>query len=191
MRISSPVLRFGLTVAAATALPVAPAAGPAAAGPGISVSTAGSTVSVTTTACTRLNGSWGTASLLTSSQGSFTEGRQVALSGTGTGQSAVWSGISPGTYTVVVVCSNNSTAGSQTVIVSSAPKPSLSPSASPSTGRSASPSPSASPRGVLGGVGGAVQDYSTVTLVAGGALVGGGAIAAAWFLRRRSKPYRF
>ncbi|MEU3663457.1 hypothetical protein AB0E77_27505 [Streptomyces sp. NPDC032940] len=187
MRISSPLLRSGLTVAAAAALPVALAAGPAAAGPGISVSTTGSTVSVTTTACAQLNGSWGTASLLTSSQGSFAEGRQVALSGTSAGQSAAWSGISPGTYTVVVVCSNNSTAGSQTVIVSAA----SSPSPSPSRTASPSPSPSASPRGVLGGVGGAIQDYGTVTLVVGSALMGGGVIAAAWFLRRCSKPYRF
>ncbi|MEV7793453.1 hypothetical protein [Streptomyces sp. NPDC087512] len=185
MRISSPLLRSGPIAAAAAALPVALAAGPAAAGPGISVSTTGTTVSVTTTACARLNGSWGTASLLTGSQGSFAEGRQVALSGTAAGQSAAWSGISPGTYTVVVMCSDNSTAGTQTVIVSSAPSP------SPSPGRSASPSPSASPRGVLGGVGGAVQDYGTATLATGGALVGAGVIAAAWFLRRRSKPYRF
>ncbi|MCW5252094.1 MULTISPECIES: hypothetical protein [unclassified Streptomyces] len=185
MRYSSPLPRTGPTVAAALALPLALAAGPAAAGPGISVSTTGSTVSVTTTACAQLNGSWGTASLLTSSQGSFAEGRQVALSGTAEGQTAAWSDISPGTYTVVVVCSNNSTAGTQTVIVSAAPSPSPSPS------RTAAPSPSASPRGVLGGVGGTVKDYGTVTLVAGGALVGSGIIAAAWFLRRRSKPYRF
>jgi hypothetical protein len=183
MRISSPLLRSGLTVAAA-ALPVALAAGPASAGPGISVSTTGTTVSVTTTACAQLNGSWGTASLLTGSQGDFAQGRQVALSGTSSGQSATWSGISPGTYTVIVMCSNNSTAGTQTVIVSAAPSPSPSRSVSPS------PSPSAS-RGVLGGLGGAVQDYGTATLVAGGALVGTGVIAAAWFLRRRSKPYRF
>ncbi|MFD5450263.1 hypothetical protein [Streptomyces sp. NPDC127100] len=183
MRIPSPLLRSGLTVAAA-AVPIALATGPAAAGPGISVSTTGSTVSVTTTACAQLNGSWGTASLLTGGQGSFAEGRQVALSGSAAGQSAAWSGIAPGTYTVVVVCSNNSTAGTQTVIVSSAPSPSASP------GRPASPSPSAS-RGVLGGLGGAVQDHGTATLVTGGALVGSGVIAAAWFLRRRSKPYRF
>ncbi|MGW8064260.1 hypothetical protein ACVV2G_18795 [Streptomyces ziwulingensis] len=182
MRISSPLLRSGLTVAAA-ALPVTLAAGPAAAGPGISVSTTGTTVSVTTTACAQLNGSWGTASLLTGSQGDFAQGRQVALSGTSSGQSASWSGIGPGTYTVIVMCSNNSTAGTQTVIVSPAP--------SPSPSRSASPAPSASPRGVLGGLGGAVEDYGTTTLVAGGALVGTGVIAAAWFLRRRSKPYRF
>ncbi|MFI0040334.1 hypothetical protein ACH4NS_33180 [Streptomyces mutabilis] len=183
MRISSPLLRSGLTVAAA-ALPVTLAAGPASAGPGISVSTTGTTVSVTTTACAQLNGSWGTASLITGSQGDFAQGRQVALTGNSTGQGASWSGISPGTYTVIVMCSNNSTAGTQTVIVSAAP--------SPSPSRSASPSPSASAsRGVLGGLGGAVQDYGTATLVAGGALVGTGVIGAAWFLRRRSKPYRF
>ncbi|MFB7086966.1 hypothetical protein [Streptomyces sp. NPDC056296] len=183
MRISSPLLRSGLTVAATAALPVALAAGPASAGPGISVSTTGTTVSVTTTACAQLNGSWGTASLLTGNQRDFAQGRQVALSGTSSGQSASWSGISPGTYTVIVMCSNNSTAGTQTVIVSAAP--------SPSPSRSASPSPSASPRGVMGGLGGAVQDYGTATLVAGGALVGAGVIAAAWFMRRRQKPYRF
>ncbi|MFC7815825.1 hypothetical protein ACFUTR_14425 [Streptomyces sp. NPDC057367] len=183
MRISSPLLRSGLTVAAA-ALPVALTAGPAAAGPGISVSTTGTTVSVTTTACAQLNGSWGTASLITGSQGDFAQGRQVALTGNSTGQGASWSGISPGTYTVVVMCSNNSTAGAQTVIVSPAPSPTRSASPSPSPSASAS-------RGVLGGLGGAVQDYGTATLVAGGALVGTGVIAAAWFLRRRSKPYRF
>ncbi|GAA2595164.1 MULTISPECIES: hypothetical protein [Streptomyces] len=183
MRISSPLLRFGATVAVAAALPVALSAGPALAGPGISVSTTGTTVSVTTTACAQLNGSWGTASLLTSSQRDFAQGRQVALSGSGSGQSAAWSGITPGTYTVIVMCSNNSTAGTQTVIVSSAP--------SPAPSRSAVPSPSASPGGVMGGLGGAVQDYGTATLVGGGALVGAGVIAAAWFLRRRSKPYRF
>ncbi|MDN3244913.1 hypothetical protein ACFW4O_30865 [Streptomyces mutabilis] len=183
MRISSPLLRSGLTVAAA-ALPVTLATGPASAGPGISVSTTGTTVSVTTTACAQLNGSWGTASLITGSQGDFAQGRQVALTGNSTGQGASWSGISPGTYTVIVMCSNNSTAGTQTVIVSAAP--------SPSPSRSPSPSPSASAsRGVLGGLGGAVQDYGTATLVAGGALVGTGVIGAAWFLRRRSKPYRF
>ncbi|MFG3100979.1 hypothetical protein ACGFZL_10710 [Streptomyces sp. NPDC048182] len=183
MRISPSLLRSGLTGAAALALPVALAAGPAAAGPGISVSTTGTTVSVTTSACAQLNGSWGTASLLTSGQADFAQGRQVALSGTAAGQSAAWSGITPGTYTVVVLCSNNSNAGSQSVIVSAAP--------SPTPTRSAAPSPAASPRGVLGGVGGAVQDFGTVTLVAGGALVGAGVIGVAWFLRRRAKPYRF
>lgn len=42
----------------------------------------------------------------------------------------------------------------------------------------------------MGGMGGATRDYGTVTLVAGGALVGTGVIATVWFLRRRTKPYR-
>ncbi|WDV49342.1 hypothetical protein PV963_02345 [Streptomyces coeruleorubidus] len=178
MRNSSPVLRSGLTVAAA-ALPLALAAVPAAAGPGISVSTTGSTVSVTTSACTQINGSWGTASLLTSSQGSFAQGRQVTLSGTSTSQSAAWSNVTSGTYTVIVICSDGTTAGTQSVVVS--------PTASPTR----SPSPSVSPsRGVMGGVGGSATDYGTVTLVAGGTLVGTGLLATAWYLRRRNRPYR-
>ncbi|MBX9364028.1 hypothetical protein ACF09Y_31445 [Streptomyces massasporeus] len=178
MRNSSPVLRSGLTVAVA-ALPLALAAVPAVAAPGISVSTTGSTVSVTTSSCTQINGSWGTASLLTSSQGSFAQGRQVTLSGTSTSQSAAWSSVSPGTYTVIVVCSDGTTAGTQSVVVSTAPSPS----------RSASPSASPS-RGVMGGVGGSTTDYGTVTLVAGGTLVGAGLLGTALYLRRRNKPYR-
>ncbi|MFH9065932.1 hypothetical protein ACH4GM_32730 [Streptomyces coeruleorubidus] len=179
MRNSSPVLRSGLTVAAAASLPLALAAVPAAAGPGISVSTTGSTVSVTTSACTQISGSWGTASLLTSSQGSFAQGRQVTLSGTSTSQSAAWSNVTSGTYTVIVICSDGTTAGTQSVVVSPAPSPTR------------SPSPSASPsRGVMGGVGGSATDYGTVTLVAGGTLVGTGLLATVWYLRRRNRPYR-
>jgi hypothetical protein len=180
MRNSSPLLRTGLTVAAA--LPIALAAGPVAAAPGISVSTTGSTVSVTTSACTQINGSWGTASLLTSSQATFSQGRQVALSGTTVSQSAAWSNVSPGTYTVIVICSNGSTAGTQSVIVSAAPTRTATPTASPT----ASPT-----RGVMGGAGGGIKDYGTITLVAGGALVGSGVIAGACYLRRKSKPHRF
>jgi hypothetical protein len=177
MRVSRFLARSGLTVAAA-ALPLALAPGPAVARvSGISVSTTGSTVSVVTSACTQLNGSWGTAALLTSSQGSFAQGRQVALSGTTASQSAAWSGVSPGTYTVVVMCSSGSTAGTQSVIVSAPSAPTISATASPS-------------RGVMGGLGGAARDYGPVTMGVGGALVGGGVIALAWFLRRRSKPYR-
>ncbi|GAA1420030.1 hypothetical protein GCM10009601_17790 [Streptomyces thermospinosisporus] len=134
-------------------------------------------MSVTTTACTQINGSWGTASLLTGSQATFSQGRQVALSGTSAGQSAAWSNVSPGTYTVIVMCSNGNTAGTQSVVVSSAPTSSPSPTASPS-------------RGVMGGVGGSSTDYGTVTLVAGGALLGTGIVGAAWYLRRRTRPHR-
>ncbi|KUO17784.1 hypothetical protein [Streptomyces dysideae] len=180
MRKSQPLLRSGLAVAAAAALPLALAAVPAAAGPGISVSTSGSTVSVTTTVCsqTSSDGSWGTASLLNRSQATFAQGRQVALSGTTSLQSAAWQNVSPGTYTVVVRCAfNDSTAGTQSVIVSAASTPTISATASPS-------------RGVMGGLGGATRDYGTLTLAAGGVLVGTGALATAWFLRRRSRPYR-
>jgi surface antigen len=176
MRYSKPLLRSGLTVAAAAALPLT-LAGPAASGPGISVSTTGSTVSVTTTACAQLNGSWGTASLLDSSQSNFSQGRQVALAGTGSGQSAAWSGVGSGTHTVIVVCSNGTTAGTQSVVVAADPAPSPAASASPTLG-------------VLGGIGGGSTDYGTVTLVAGGALVGTGLVATAWYLRRRGRPNR-
>ncbi|MFF1548455.1 hypothetical protein [Streptomyces sp. NPDC058291] len=178
MRTSRLLVRSGLTVAAAAALPLTLASGPAAArASGISVSTTGSTVSVATSACTQINGSWGTAALLSGSQASFSQGRQVALSGASAGQSAAWSAVSPGTYTVVVMCSRGDTAGTQSVIVSAPSTPTISATASPS-------------RGVMGGLGGAARDYGTVTMAVGGALVGAGAIAAAWFLRRRSKPYR-
>ncbi|TVZ78366.1 MULTISPECIES: hypothetical protein [unclassified Streptomyces] len=181
MRNSRLLLRSGLTLAAAAALPTA-LAGPSAAVSGISVSTTGSTVSVVTSACTQNNGSWGTASMLSSGQANFAQGRQVALSGTTISQSAAWSGVRPGTYTVVVVCSNGVTAGSQSVIVSAATTPTT------SSTRAAPPAPPA--RGVMGGLGGAARDYGPLTLGVGVALVTSGVAGAAWFLRRRSKPYR-
>ncbi len=173
MHLSKPLLRSGPTVAAAAALALSPA-GPAAAA-GISVSTTGSTVSVSTSACTRINGQWGTASLLGSGQGSFSQGRQVTLTGTASGQSAAWSDVGAGTYTVIVMCSDGSTAGTQAVVVSPVSSPSATPTASPT-------------RGVMGGVGGGSTDYGTVTLVAGGSLFGTGLLATAWYLRRRARP---
>ncbi|MFB8774246.1 hypothetical protein [Streptomyces broussonetiae] len=181
MRTIKPLARTGLTVAAAAALPLALAAVPTAtAASGISVSTSGSTVSVTTSACSnQISGNWGTASLLNSSQANFSQGRQVPLSGTSALQSAAWSNVSPGTYTVIVICADSTTAGTQSVIVSSPP-------VSPTPTATASPS-----RGVMGGFGSTTKDYGTVTLVAGGVLVAAGAGATAWFLRRRaSRPYR-
>ncbi|MFI8189265.1 hypothetical protein ACIF8T_10800 [Streptomyces sp. NPDC085946] len=176
MRNAQPLVRYGLTAAAAAALPLALTTG-AAAAPGISVSTSGSTVSVTTSACTESSGAWGTASLLTSGQANFSQGRQVALSGSAANQSAAWSNVSPGTYTVIVICSNGTTAGSQSVIVSAPATPRPTPTVSPS-------------RGVMGGLGGGSKDYGTLTLVAGGALVSTGLVATGWYLRRRNKPYR-
>lgn len=180
MRTSQLLLRSGLTVTAAAALPLALAAGTAGAASGISVSTTGTTVSVTTSACSqnRTTGVWGTGSLLTSSQGSFAEGRKATLAGTTVSQSTAWTNVTPGTYTIIVMCQNASTpAGSQSVIVSRSTTPTISATASPT-------------RGVMGGLGGATKDYGPLTLGVGGGLVGVGVIATAWFLRRRAKPYR-
>ncbi|MER8014921.1 hypothetical protein ACIQ7S_16240 [Streptomyces griseoluteus] len=163
---------------AAVALPLA-LAGPAAAAAGISVSTSGANVSVVTSACALNGGSWGTASLLGAQQTSFAQGRQVALSGTAASQSAAWSAVAPGTYTVTVRCSNGVSAGSQVVSVSA--------STTPAATRAATSAPS---RGVAGGLGGATRDHGTLTLGVGAALVGTAVIAGAWFLRRPPKAYR-
>ncbi|GAA3772177.1 hypothetical protein GCM10022403_004330 [Streptomyces coacervatus] len=140
---------------------------------------------MTTSACSQTgsSGSWGTASLLNSSQSSFAQGRQVSLSGTTALQSAAWSNVSPGTYTVIVICSNNTTAGTQTVAVSPASSPTISATAKPTPRSSAS-------LGVRGGLGGTVQDYGPLTVGVGAALVGTGVIATGWYLRRRARPNR-
>lgn len=178
MRTTQLLLRSGLTVAAA-ALPLSLAAPSAAAvGSGISVSTSGTSVTVTTSACPTMatDGSFGKAALLSSGQANFAQGRQTTLSGTSTQQSAAWSNVSAGTYTVIVLCTDNTTAGTQSIIVST-----------PTISATATASPS---RGVMGGLGGATKDYGTATLAGGGALVAVGAVATAWFLRRRAKPHR-
>ncbi|MEU9445187.1 hypothetical protein AB0D42_30785 [Streptomyces sp. NPDC048304] len=178
MHTSRLLLRSGPALAAAAVLPVA-LAGPSAAAAGISVSTTGSTVSVVTSACSEINGTWGTAALLTAKQSTVGQGRQAPLAGTTVRQSAAWKGVSPGTYTVVVVCSNGSAAGSQAVIVSSG--------AGSKTAATASPAPA---RGVLSGLGGAARHYGPLTLGVGAAVVGTGIVATGWYLRRRAKPYR-
>ena len=136
---------------------------------------------MTTSACSRTtsSGSWGTASLLTSSQANFAQGRQVALSGTTALQSAAWSNVSPGTYTVIVMCRTAAPAGTQSVIVAPAvhshhlghgPRP-----------RAVSWAASAAP----------TKDYGPVTL--GGGRRPWWARASwrrRWYLRRRAKPHR-
>ncbi|MEU4085446.1 hypothetical protein [Streptomyces aureus] len=183
MRTTQRLLRSGLTVAATAALPLTLAAPAAVAwGSGISVSTSGTSVSVTTSACPSNGSSFGNASLLSSGQTNFAQGRQMSLTGTSSSQSAAWTGVSPGTFTVIVVCQDGTTAGTQSIIVAASAAP-----ATPTISTTVSPSPS---RGVMGGLGGAVKDYGTATVVGGGALVVTGTLAAAWFLRRRSKPHR-
>lgn len=127
---TQPHLRPG-PVAAAAALALGIAVGPAAAEPGIFVSADGSTVSVTTTVCPDLGGFWGTAALLSAEQTSVAEGRRAELTGSAAGQSAVWQDVRPGTYTVIVVCADNVTAGTQAVTVSAAARPSASASPPP------------------------------------------------------------
>ncbi|MGW3636088.1 hypothetical protein ACWD7F_39395, partial [Streptomyces sp. NPDC005122] len=96
------VAALPLTLATATAV---------AAASGISVSAGGSKVTVTTSACRSVDGGFGSASLLSSGQSNFSQGRQMSLSGTGATQSAVWSDVGAGTYTVIVLCQDGRTAG--------------------------------------------------------------------------------
>ncbi|MEU8967788.1 hypothetical protein AB0D11_00695 [Streptomyces monashensis] len=159
------LLRSGPVLAAALALP----AGQAVAESGISVNTVGSTVSVATSACTRTDGGWGSATLLTGRRTNTSAGRRTTLAGTTAGQSATWSGVRPGTYTVVVVCSGGSTAGTRPVLVPSASGTS---SAAPALG-------------IMGGLGSAARDYGPLTLGIGAALVGSGVVATGRYLRRR------
>ncbi|MEV8316568.1 hypothetical protein AB0Q95_20590 [Streptomyces sp. NPDC059900] len=168
MRTNQIFVRSGLTVAAAAALPLVLTAPSASAAEGISVSTRGSTVTVTTQACP----DGGNAALMSNGQASFAQGRQVPLSG----GSASWQNVSSGRHTVAVICEDGTTAGSQTVTVG----------ASPTTSSTTSPA-----RGVRGGLGGGSEDRGTITLVGGGALLalaaaGGGA----WYLRRRGAQHR-
>lgn len=170
MRITSILARSGLTVAAAAALPLTLAAPAAhAGGPtgGLVVSTSGSTVTARTQACP--NG--GNGSLLSAGQADFAQGRQQPL----VGGSVTWTGVGSGTYTVVVVCNDGSTAGTRSVTVAASPTISA----------------TSSPLGaVRGGLGGAVQDYGTLTLAAGGTLVAAAVVGGAWYLRRRGTGQR-
>jgi hypothetical protein len=171
MRTTSILARSGLTVAAAAALPLAFGAQAAhAGGPsgGITVSTSGSTVTARTSACATGGGN---ASLMAPGQANFAQGRQQAL----VGGAATWQSVSSGTYTVAVVCSDGTTAGTQSVTVRS----------SPTTSSTSSPL-----GGVRGGLGGAVEDYGPLTLAAGGTLVAAGLLGGAWYLRRRGAGQR-
>ncbi|TRO68525.1 hypothetical protein [Streptomyces sp. IB201691-2A2] len=187
MRMTQMLVRSGLTVAAAAALPLTLTATEAVAvNTAINVTTSGTTVQVTTTDCaTRSNGSMGNASLLSSGQANFAQGRQATLSGTSTSQAAAWSNVTTGTYTVIVVCADGTTAGTQSVTVSPVSSPTISATATATATSSASPS-----RGVMGGMGGGTKDYGAATYAAGGVLVAAGVGATVWVLRRRAKPHR-
>ncbi|MFJ6567665.1 hypothetical protein ACIQNU_09590 [Streptomyces sp. NPDC091292] len=171
-------VRSGLTATAAAALPLTLAA-PAFAGgtavSGITVTAAGSTVQVSTVACT----TGGYASLLSTGQTTFAQGRQISLSGGTASQSGSWSNVGPGTYNVSVLCANGINAGTRTVTVGAAPT--VAPTISATT---------APARGVQGGLGGGTENYDTLTKAGGGALVGAGIGGTVWYLRRRSRHQR-
>ncbi|WP_155589775.1 hypothetical protein [Streptomyces cavernae] len=174
MRTTPISVRSALTVAAA-ALPLVMATPAAVAwGSQINVNTSGTTVRVSTTSCTSAGG---TASLLAAGQDS--RPRQAALSQGATTQTAAFTGVPAGTYTVVVVCRNGTTAGTQSITVN--------PFSNPTVSGTSSPSPS---RGVMGGVGGASKDYRALTYGAGGALVAASIAGTVWHLRRRADRKR-
>lgn len=176
------ISRSGLFVAAVAA-PFVLAASPVSAAPGaplvpagINVSATGSMVQVTTTSCP----SGGKASLIGNGNASFAAGEQVDLAGGGTTQSASWQGVSPGMYTVAVVCSGGASAGSQRVTVSS-PTPTTSPTGTATpTGRPTSPSGQ-----VRGGLGGGAPRDTGGQIAVGAALALTAGLGGAWLIRRR------
>ncbi|WP_255947456.1 hypothetical protein [Streptomyces odontomachi] len=188
MRTTQIVVRSGLT-AAAVALPLSLAYGPTAVAAGVSVSATGSTVRVSTSACS--NG--GNASLLSSGQAIFAQGRQATLSTTGSTQSASWSSVPSGAHTVIVMCSDGTTAGTGTVHVSTGnattpvtTSPSATATTMPTTTPTMTASPTASPSlPVQGGVGGGSTDYGPLTAAIGGTLVAAAVGTSAWYLYRR------
>ncbi|NBE54362.1 hypothetical protein [Streptomyces boluensis] len=169
---------------AAVAAPLTLAAGPAWAGPvsaapgtalvptGISVSATGSVVQVTTTDCP----DGGKAALMGNGNASFAGGEQVDLAGGGTTQSATWQGVSPGTYTVAVICTGGASAGSQRVTVSG-----TAPTTSPTTtARPTSPSGQ-----VRGGLGGGAPEDTGAQIIGGAALALAAGLGGTWVMRRR------
>ncbi|MGX2998661.1 hypothetical protein JNUCC64_31085 [Streptomyces sp. JNUCC 64] len=136
---------------------------------GVSVTSNGPTVRVSTSACAR----GGTASLLSGTQANVVQGRQITLA-PGATQSGEWTGVGSGTYTVVVVCADGTTAGSQSVTVNAVPTVSA----------------TTAPAGVRGGLGGGSTDHRELTLAAGAALVAAAVAGTVLHLRRRARPHR-
>ncbi|MFJ9038845.1 hypothetical protein ACIRF8_19905 [Streptomyces sp. NPDC102406] len=161
MRTTSLRAPRALTVAAATALPLLLGA-PVASAAGVDVAADGSAVTATTDSCPH----GGTAALLRSGQADFAGGSRAALGSGG----ATWRDVAPGTYQVVVACSDGTTLGPVPVTVRAVPA------------GSATPRPSGA---VRGGLGGTVREAGTPALVAGGALIAA-AVGAVWYLRRRA-----
>jgi hypothetical protein len=177
-----------LQIAVRAALAAAAVAGPAvaaqtAAAAGISVSATGSTVRVTTSACP----DGGNASLLSSGQAIFAQGQQATLGAAGSAQSAVWSNVASGSHTVIVMCSDGTTAGTGTVSVAGGATSAPTTTTAPATSRPpTSPTTAAGASlGVQGGVGGSSDDHGALTLSVGSALVASALGGGVWYARRR------
>jgi hypothetical protein len=187
-------------VAAALALPFAAlASGPVAAADGVSVSAAGSTVHASTSSCP----DGGNASLLSSGQAIFAQGRQATLTSSGANQSVSWPNVSSGSHTVIVMCSDGTTAGTGTVSVtgssltapSGSPAPTTQPPTpapvvpttptTPATPSTVAPSTTSPALGVQGGMGGSAKDRGPLTAAIGGTMVAAATGFGAWCLYRR------
>ncbi|MFF2652521.1 hypothetical protein [Streptomyces sp. NPDC058045] len=196
MRTAQTAARTGVTLAAAALPLLATAPASAANSDQITVSTTGSTVRVTAPGCT----DGGNAALLTASQADFAQGRQAELAGTGPSQSASWSDVRKGRYTVAVHCGDGSDGGSRTVSVgtdptisaTSRPRPSPTPTATrtPRVTPTPVPTSSAPALGVQGGYGGSSEDRGPLTFAVGGTMVCAALGGGAWYLHRRRTGQR-
>ncbi|MEU6394059.1 hypothetical protein [Streptomyces sp. NPDC046939] len=188
MRTASLLVRRVLAVAAPAALSWTLAAAAPALADGVDVTAEGRAVTAATDACPRD----GTAVLLSSGQADAARGRRAPLRA----GKAVWRGLAPGTYQVVIVCPDGTTQGPVPVTVTAAPAAttpsspasSTAPSAAPSAPAAATPSAFATPRpvgGVRGGLGGSLRDPLPYRYAVGGALLVTAAAAGALYLRGR------
>lgn len=175
----------GTMATAAAVLPLAASSPTAvAAVSDINVTAYRGTVSVVTHSCTAQNSAWGKAALLSAGQTLSAQGRQATLTGTSVSQSAAWYNVAPGTYTVVVVCSNGTTAGTQSVVVATTGLTTASPSAQPTRGVTAVSPSVQQTRGSAAGVGGGTTDFTLLARAVGGTLLALGCTTIGWYLRR-------
>ncbi|MFI6345731.1 hypothetical protein [Streptomyces sp. NPDC050560] len=177
--------------AVAAALPLALAPAAHAQGPDVSVAATGDTVRATTEACR----DGGEAALLADGQAVFSQGRQATLAREGGLRRALWRNVSPGSYTVIVMCADGTTAGTGTATVTGATARPASPTptrtSAPLPSRTVSPAPtevpSATALAVRGGLGGGSRDHGPVTAAIGATLVVAATGGGTWLVRRRTQ----
>ncbi|WP_156724649.1 hypothetical protein [Streptomyces apocyni] len=171
-------------------------AGGAGDGAGVSVTADGSVVRVSTGSCP----DGGRAALLSPGRGSFAQGRQAELTGSGGTLRASWPDVAPGTYTVAVVCSGGQSAGAQRVTVTGTPSPTRTPPPTPTASPTSPTSvpttaPTTDPSGKVraGFGGGPVTEPGPdpqKQIAGGAALAVTAGIGGAWLIRRRNRRTR-